>query len=80
MTSHPINTAGLPGAGDLSPPRQPPPGPAAASPQRPCPRAPGQKADPLAVPATDQKSGALKLLKQYPTGKGSNWVEIVTFD
>jgi 6-phosphogluconolactonase len=23
--------------------------------------------------------GALKLLQQYPTGKGSNWVEIVSF-
>jgi 6-phosphogluconolactonase len=23
--------------------------------------------------------GALKLLSQYPTGKGSNWVEIVSF-
>jgi 6-phosphogluconolactonase len=28
----------------------------------------------------DRASGALKLLKKYPTGKGSNWVEIVAFD
>ena len=25
-------------------------------------------------------NGALKLLQKYPTGKGSNWVEIVSFD
>ena len=25
-------------------------------------------------------TGALKLLQKYPTGKGSNWVEIVGFD
>ena len=25
-------------------------------------------------------SGALRLVGKYPTGKGSNWVEIVSFD
>ena len=25
-------------------------------------------------------NGALTLLKKYPTGKDSNWVEIVSFD
>ena len=28
----------------------------------------------------DPASGALKLLNKYPTGKGANWVEIVSFD
>ena len=28
----------------------------------------------------DGASGALRLLQKYPTGKGSNWVEIVSFD
>jgi len=28
----------------------------------------------------DAASGTLTLLKKYPTGKGSNWVEIVRFD
>jgi 6-phosphogluconolactonase len=30
--------------------------------------------------AIDASSGALRLLQKYPTGKGSNWVEIVGFD
>jgi hypothetical protein len=28
----------------------------------------------------DASSGALKLIGRNPTGKGSNWVEIVSFD
>jgi hypothetical protein len=28
----------------------------------------------------DHGERALKLLRKYPTGKGSNWVEIVGFD
>jgi len=32
------------------------------------------------VYAIDPASGVLRLLKKYPTGKGSNWVEIVSFD
>ena len=27
-----------------------------------------------------EANGALTLLQKYPTGKGSNWVEIVSFD
>jgi 6-phosphogluconolactonase len=30
--------------------------------------------------AIDASTGALGLIGQYPTGKGSNWVEIVAFD
>ena len=40
----------------------------------------GEKSDTLSVYAIDQASGALTLLQKYPTGKGSNWVEIVSFD
>jgi 6-phosphogluconolactonase len=40
----------------------------------------GEKSDTLSVYAIDQASGALKLLGKYPTGKGSSWVEIVSFD
>jgi 6-phosphogluconolactonase len=40
----------------------------------------GEKSDTLSVYAIDASSGALKLLDKYPTGKGSNWVEIVSFD
>jgi len=28
----------------------------------------------------EQANGALSLLQKYPTGKGANWVEIVSFD
>jgi hypothetical protein len=35
---------------------------------------------PIQAEAIDQGSGALKLLNKYPTGKGTNWVEIVSFD
>jgi len=40
----------------------------------------GEKSDTISVHAIDPASGALKLLGKYPTGKGSNWVEIVSFD
>jgi 6-phosphogluconolactonase len=40
----------------------------------------GEKSDTIAVYQIDGASGALTLLQKYPTGKGSNWVEIVSFD
>jgi len=40
----------------------------------------GEKSDTVSVYAIDQASGALKLQSKFPTGKGSNWVEIVSFD
>jgi len=40
----------------------------------------GEKSDTVSVYAIDQTSGALKLQNKFPTGKGSNWVEIVSFD
>jgi 6-phosphogluconolactonase len=40
----------------------------------------GEKSETISVYAIDPTSGALRLLKKYPTGKGSNWVEIVSFD
>ena len=40
----------------------------------------GEKSETISVYAIDAASGALKLLNKYPTGKGSNWVEIVNFD
>ena len=40
----------------------------------------GEKSDTISVYAIEQGSGALKFLDKYPTGKGSNWVEIVSFD
>jgi 6-phosphogluconolactonase len=40
----------------------------------------GEKSDTISVYATDQATGGLKFLNKYPTGKGSNWVEIVSFD
>jgi 6-phosphogluconolactonase len=39
----------------------------------------GGLSDTISVYAIEA-SGALTLLGKYPTGKGSNWVEIVTFD
>ena len=39
----------------------------------------GELSDRISVYAIDG-SGALTLLQRYPTGKGSNWVEIVSFD
>ena len=40
----------------------------------------GEKSDTISVYEIDRASGALKLLQKYPTGKGSNWVQIVTVD
>ena len=40
----------------------------------------GEKSDTISVYAIDQATGALKLQNKYPTGKGANWVEIVSFD
>ena len=40
----------------------------------------GEKSDTISVYAIDPASGALKFLGKYPTGKGSNWVEIVSLD
>ena len=40
----------------------------------------GEKSETISVYSIDQGSGALKLLNKYPTGKGANWVEIVSFD
>ena len=39
----------------------------------------GEKSDTLSTYAIGA-DGALKLVGKYPTGKGSNWVEIVSFD
>jgi 6-phosphogluconolactonase len=39
----------------------------------------GEKSDTISVYAIEG-NGALRLLQQYPTGKGSNWVEIVRFN
>ncbi|MBI3374127.1 MAG: beta-propeller fold lactonase family protein [Betaproteobacteria bacterium] len=40
----------------------------------------GEKSDTLSTYSIDASSGALKAIGKYPTGKGSNWVEIVSFD
>jgi 6-phosphogluconolactonase len=40
----------------------------------------GEKSETISVYAIDPASGALSLRQKYPTGKGSNWVEIVSFD
>jgi 6-phosphogluconolactonase len=40
----------------------------------------GEKSDTLAVYEIDGASGGLRLLQKAPTGKGSNWVEIVAVD
>ena len=40
----------------------------------------GEKSETLSVYEIDSASGALKPLQKSPTGKGSNWVEIVSFD
>jgi len=40
----------------------------------------GEKSATISVYSIDQTNGALKLLGKHPTGKGSNWVEIVSFD
>jgi 6-phosphogluconolactonase len=40
----------------------------------------GEKSETLSVYSIDASNGALKPTGKYPTGKGSNWVEIVAFD
>ena len=40
----------------------------------------GEKSETISVYAIDQTSGALRLLNKYATGKGANWVEIVSFE
>jgi len=40
----------------------------------------GEKSETVSVYSIDAASGALRLLKQYPGGKGANWVEIVATD
>src|SRR3954468_15866588 len=40
----------------------------------------GEKSESISVYSIDQQSGALTLLKQYPGGKGANWIEIVSTD
>ena len=39
----------------------------------------GEKSETISVYAIDAVSGALRRLQQLPTGKGANWVEIVSF-
>jgi len=40
----------------------------------------GEKSETISVYAIDQGSGALRFLNKYPTGKGTNWVETVSFE
>jgi 6-phosphogluconolactonase len=40
----------------------------------------GETSGTISVYSIDQENGALRLLNRYPTGKGSSWVEIVSFD
>ena len=40
----------------------------------------GEKSDTLSTYSIDPSNGELKPIGKYPTGKGSNWVEIVSFD
>lgn len=40
----------------------------------------GEKSAMLATYAIDPASGSLRQIGRFPTGKGSNWVEIVSFD
>ena len=40
----------------------------------------GEKSERISVYAIDAATGTLRALERYPTGKGANWVEIVTFD
>ena len=39
----------------------------------------GEKSETVSVHAIDQTSGTLSPARQYPGGKGANWVEIVSF-
>ena len=34
----------------------------------------------ISLYAIDPATGALELRNRFPTGKGANWVEIVSFD
>jgi 6-phosphogluconolactonase len=40
----------------------------------------GEKSETISTYAIDQATGALRLIQKYPSGKGANWVEIVSFD
>jgi 6-phosphogluconolactonase len=40
----------------------------------------GEKSQTVSSYAIDASTGALGLVGRYPTGRGSNWVEIVAFD
>jgi 6-phosphogluconolactonase (cycloisomerase 2 family) len=40
----------------------------------------GEKSPTISVYAIEQPSVALRLLQEYPAGKGANWVEIVSTD
>jgi 6-phosphogluconolactonase len=40
----------------------------------------GEKSETISSYRIDSSSGALTLLGKYPTGKGANWVEIVSVD
>jgi 6-phosphogluconolactonase len=40
----------------------------------------GEKSETVTTYSIDSQSGALKEIGKYPTGKGANWVEIVSFD
>jgi 6-phosphogluconolactonase len=40
----------------------------------------GEKSDTISAYSIDASSGALQPIGKYSTGKGSNWVEIVSFD
>jgi 6-phosphogluconolactonase len=40
----------------------------------------GEKSETVSVYAIDPANGALRPSRQYPVGKGANWVEIVSFD
>ncbi len=40
----------------------------------------GEKSDTISAYLIDASSGTLKLIGKYATGKGSNWVEIASFD
>ena len=40
----------------------------------------GEKSETVSVYAIDSANGSLKFINKAPTGKGANWVEIVSFD
>jgi 6-phosphogluconolactonase len=40
----------------------------------------GEKSETISVYAIDPANGALRPIGKYPSGKGANWVEIVSFD